>query len=344
MSKTLGILQKLDYSYNDQGWLTDINQPLGNPSSFVQFPVPMPTGIGNSTNDLFHLSLKYDNPFAGVGTPTFAQKNGNISQIQSQVLGREKEHWSYEYDYLDRLKNASHTKLSSNGALAIGQYSEKISYDGPRGNITSIQRYGVDSPQNFTNLQSGLIDNLTMTYVPGTNKLQSVTDNGEQACSSHMKWLVGEVKRSNRPGVQRGANSVVWKLCAKAKVLQRKEFKHLGFKQAAGSGATANVYDQSGERAYLSHTKWLVGEVKRSNRPAVKRGANSVVWTLCATAKVLQRITYDHTKFATISYNHLNLPIVINYANGNRIENTYTASGQKISTKHQIGIRYKKDP
>ena len=42
-----------------------------------------------------------------------------------------------------------------------------------------------------------------------------------------------------------------------------------------------------GERGCSSHTKWLVGEVKRSYRPAAKRGAISVVKTLCALAKVL---------------------------------------------------------
>ena len=33
---------------------------------------------------------------------------------------------------------------------------------------------------------------------------------GEQGCSSHMKWLVAEVKRSFRPAEDRGAISVVW--------------------------------------------------------------------------------------------------------------------------------------
>ena len=44
---------------------------------------------------------------------------------------------------------------------------------------------------------------------------------GEQGCSSHMKWLVAEVKRSFRPAEDRGAISVVWNLYATAKELQR---------------------------------------------------------------------------------------------------------------------------
>ena len=44
---------------------------------------------------------------------------------------------------------------------------------------------------------------------------------GEQGCSSHMKWLVAEVKRSFRPAEDRGAISVVWNLYATAKELLR---------------------------------------------------------------------------------------------------------------------------
>ena len=44
---------------------------------------------------------------------------------------------------------------------------------------------------------------------------------GEQGCSSHMKWLVAEVKWSFRPAEDRGAISVVWNLYATAKELQR---------------------------------------------------------------------------------------------------------------------------
>jgi hypothetical protein len=40
--------------------------------------------------------------------------------------------------------------------------------------------------------------------------LKSIFHNdGEQACSSHTKWLVSAVKRSFRPAVQRGAISEV---------------------------------------------------------------------------------------------------------------------------------------
>jgi RHS repeat-associated protein len=43
------------------------------------------------------------------------------------------------------------------------------------------------------------------------------------------------------------------------------------------------------ERTRSGHTKWLVGEVKRSYRPGALRGASSEVKTLCATAKELLR-------------------------------------------------------
>jgi len=55
---------------------------------------------------------------------------------------------------------------------------------------------------------------------------------------------------------------------------------------------TASDYYAFGEQVCSSHTKWLVDAVKRSFRPAAKRGAISEVKTLCALAKVLLRITH----------------------------------------------------
>lgn len=119
--------------------------------------------------------------------------------------------------------------------------------------LSSIQRYGTLATQvsgNYTTLQSGLIDNLSMIYQAGTNRLATVTDNGHA------------------------------------------EFKHLGFHQVAGTGATAHSYDASGN------------------------------------------MTYDHSKGATIDYNHLNLPNTITFQNGQQIIYTYDANGTKlISTR-----------
>jgi RHS repeat-associated protein len=61
-------------------------------------------------------------------------------------------------------------------------------------------------------------------------------------------------------------------------------------------------YYPLGERACSSHVRWLVGEVKRSYRPAVKRGAISVVKTLCAIAKVLLRNGHEGN-FYSSGYN-----------------------------------------
>jgi hypothetical protein len=141
---------------------------------------------------------------------------------------------------------------------------------------------------------------------------------GERGCSSHTKWLVAEVKRNVRPGVQRGA-------AMKSKHFERQpkcfcggiehlsngtyEYQyyikdHLGnVRVVFKSGPTLiseHHYYPFGERGCSSHTKWLVAEVKRSYRPEsrcnIGRGAISRVKTLCATAKVLLREitnTYD---------------------------------------------------
>jgi RHS repeat-associated protein len=257
LSKSIGnnnVLQKLDYTYNPQGWLTSINPNLPVPSSFVQYPVTMPNGVGNGTNDLFQMTLHYNTPETAVGSSTFPQLNGNISQIKYQVLGRAQEYWNYEYDYLDRLKNASHTMKSSNGAMSIGQYSENLTYDGPRGNITSIKRFGAQTTQNagnYTTLASGLIDDLTMSYIPGTNKLNTVTDNGQL------------------------------------------DFKHLGFKIATGAiGSTANTYDASGNITY-DHSKKANITYNYLNLPSsitFLNGGNKIDYQYSASGQKLRTI------------------------------------------------------
>jgi len=85
-----------------------------------------------------------------------------------------------------------------------------------------------------------------MTYQSGTNKISTVTDNGQLG------------------------------------------YKQFGFNELAGSGASLNSYDQAGN------------------------------------------LIYDHTKKATITYNYLNLPSAIIFANGNRIDHVYDANEVRL--------------
>jgi RHS repeat-associated protein len=206
-------LQSTDFTYNNRGWLTSINSgfqsvvlgfdlPLFNNSStdetasanyntVLNSPLMPPAQLGEHNADLFKEIIKYDNPNTSLPnngkTPT-PQYNGNISQVEWHVAGREAQAYTYNYDNLDRLIEANYTDIHTAPSKWSGvQYSsdnkfqEKLTYD-LRGNIQSLQRNGLISTNLFpsTNHQYGIftsIDNLSYTYEVGNeNKLNWVVD------------------------------------------------------------------------------------------------------------------------------------------------------------------------
>lgn len=146
-------LQKIDFSYNFRGWLTEIN-------SIDRFV----TDDGGS--DLFALSLSYNdvrNSPDPNATPLF---NGNISQTSwiSKNDNRRRS-YTYQYDALNRLRNASYFK---NGRYAKS-YDESVRYD-KNGNILYLDRFGDLDYDSFA-IQ---IDELNYNYKG--NLLRSVKD------------------------------------------------------------------------------------------------------------------------------------------------------------------------
>ncbi len=181
--KNLGVgtgtaLQSIDFAYNEQGWLTMINQPtLGGGTSVAlsacqSSPVPTSSGTPDN-NDLFYLELKYDALFSGM--PGTVQKNGNIAQMQWRTRGRERQAYSFTYDYLDRLTAATDYDLTDAGtATANSRYNESINYADARGNISGLTRRGGIFSAGCWGY--GQIDNLAYTYSAGTNKVKTITD------------------------------------------------------------------------------------------------------------------------------------------------------------------------
>ena len=157
-SSSIG-LQKVDYAYNIRGWLTGINDVAnltqnGEPQDLFAFKINYNT-IGNETNY--------------VGTKLF---NGNIAETywrtsNDDVLRK----YSYEYDNLNRLKNAVYQKPGSAVSLT-NSYNESMSFD-KNGNIQNLQRTG-EYDDAVYNLQ---IDNLTYAYDQNKqNQLVKVDD------------------------------------------------------------------------------------------------------------------------------------------------------------------------
>jgi RHS repeat-associated protein len=176
-------LQKIDYSYNDQSWLTSINQSaLGNTGTVLAFPTcttqvvtpPLPAlGASDDSKDLFYMQLQYDALYTGVsGT---LRKDGNISQAVWRVRGRERQAYSYAYDGLQRISTASYSDISEAGTVtASNRYNTSYNYADLRGNFSNVQRNGQFlSGSCYT---QALLDNMTYSYNAGTNQISSISD------------------------------------------------------------------------------------------------------------------------------------------------------------------------
>ena len=150
-------LQKVDYAYNIRGWLTDINDV--NDLKIA------------TENDLFAFKLSYNTVTNAPNSNSVSLYNGNISEAywrtQSDNIKRK---YSYEYDNLNRLKNAIYQKPDQ-ATAQTNSYNEGMQYD-KNGNIIALQRNGAYD-DNLLQLQ---IDNLTYFYATNTNQLTKVTD------------------------------------------------------------------------------------------------------------------------------------------------------------------------
>jgi hypothetical protein len=89
---------------------------------------------GETSPDLFSEIIRYGIPLATIPGTSTPQYNGNISQIEWQVAGREGQAYSFAYDDLDRLTDAVYSDRRSNGTyLTDNKFREKAVYD-VRGN------------------------------------------------------------------------------------------------------------------------------------------------------------------------------------------------------------------
>ncbi len=147
-------LQKVDFTYNIRGWLTEINKT----ANLQQ---------GSEPKDLFAFKISYNTTLAAISGVT-GLYNGNISETLWKTGADNTDRgYGYKYDNLNRLKNAVYEK----SGLTTNAYDENLTYD-KNGNIMSLARNGDIDPQ------TGIIgiDNLAYTYPSNSNQLAKVTD------------------------------------------------------------------------------------------------------------------------------------------------------------------------
>ena len=161
----LKYLQKTDFTYNTQGWLTAINGPLAS----GQY-----NGSNEDLMDVFYLKLNYDGGLTSVSgqSPTL-DKSGNISQMLWQDRGGAQKGYFFDYDFLSRVSNSKYFDVPNGTSVGIynGYYNEFLTYDA-RGNINTLARYTYDA-----NTDGNIaIDNLNYTYPANSNVLSKISD------------------------------------------------------------------------------------------------------------------------------------------------------------------------
>ncbi|WP_109301137.1 DUF6443 domain-containing protein [Aquimarina sp. AU474] len=145
-------LQSIDYTYNIQGWLKEINN------------------VDNLGNDLFAYKINYNESIEGANTDATSLFNGNIAQtIWRSKHDNQKKSYAYQYDKLNRITDAAF--LAGNTLVRDANLKfeiHDIAYD-VNGNIKHVKRNG----------QNGIIDNLRYQYgsING-NQLKAITDTG----------------------------------------------------------------------------------------------------------------------------------------------------------------------
>ena len=149
-------LQKVDYTYNIRGWMTDINKITN-------------LFNGNDPQDAFAFKINYELP-DDIDKTLY---NGNISEVYWRSKSDNiKRKYSFDYDNLNRLTNAVYGKPDA-ASPETNAYNESMSYD-KNGNITNLLRNGgQDQPIN----QPVGIDDLLYKYDAQNNQLRGVHDN-----------------------------------------------------------------------------------------------------------------------------------------------------------------------
>jgi len=143
-----GFLQSIDYQYNIRGWLTKTNDPA------------------DLNGKLFGYELRYSNPVSSNIAP--ARFNGNVAEIDwnngsENLLKR----YNYEYDRLNRLKNAFYREPSTGVSTNFDEY---LTYD-LNGNTSNLKRKAIP----VYGQTATLVDNLD--YIYQGNRLKQVIEN-----------------------------------------------------------------------------------------------------------------------------------------------------------------------
>jgi len=132
------------------------------------------TLANDDDNDLYAQHFNY-NHF----TAANPQYNGNIANSTWRVRGKDKQHYEYAYDDMNRLRSANYKAIDGNGNnYNIAGYNMAATYD-LNGNINTMWRKGSTAENNMGFATAfGVIDNMIYSYANNSNTLLKVSDSG----------------------------------------------------------------------------------------------------------------------------------------------------------------------
>jgi hypothetical protein len=199
-------VQGLDYAYTLQGWLKGMNGTTVNAEYDMgrdNYQNPSEYNHSTVSRDVFSYDLNYfntdfrplgttapafRNPFYNFATETAAVGkelfNGNIKSMSVSLSQFGLYHYSYRYDQLNRLMEKRSFNDGEGYLQEVNDYNESFSYDG-NGNILSAVKSASESSPGGINM-----DILGYQYLPGSNKLDYVTD--QVSASAHANDVDGQ--------------------------------------------------------------------------------------------------------------------------------------------------------
>jgi YD repeat-containing protein len=193
----LGMAQGVDYTYNERGWLTAIN----NQSVDLSLD-PGHDGGNGIPLDKFGMHLGYNaQDYIGNSQSDCPQYNGNISWISYRMSGipyrgstrtTDSVGWVYSYDGANRLKSAQFGYYGNSGWSLPAAYDLTMNYDDD-GNIAAMTRRN--------SLGNGYLDNLNYTYFDATNRLSAVAGLGGTGSSNYTYDNNGNLTQDSYRGI-----------------------------------------------------------------------------------------------------------------------------------------------
>ncbi|MDN3584251.1 DUF6443 domain-containing protein [Mucilaginibacter flavus] len=233
-------LQTVDFRYNIRGWITGINKSNLTDDS------------GTATNDIWGMTILYDQADASGGIVNTPRYNGQASAIKWKANDvsststnpvRERG-YAYAYDAIGRLLSAHYT---ANGGTSwnaeISGYDETITSYDQNGNIQGLTRNTLASGATVATT----IDNLAYAYKNGTvgsNQLDAVKDNATGTTAT-----MGFNDGANTTGeYQYDTNGNLTGDANKSQTITYNDLNKVSKIAVTGGGRIEYMYDASGTR------------------------------------------------------------------------------------------------